>query len=77
MTSIIAGVKIGGATGATLVLAEALTGATTINLHEALAVVVFTCGIVWWMSKKFQSLEDNQSAMKDDIAAIKKDLEER
>lgn len=71
MSSLIAGLTIGGATGMAFMLAEVITGASQIDLKSAVGVGVFTCGIIWWMGRKFQSLEDNQKEMKTDIDAIK------
>jgi hypothetical protein len=74
MSSTIAGLTIGGVTGASFILAEVITGASQIDLKSAVGVGVFTCGIVWWMAKKFQELSDNQKEMKRDIHGIKKKL---
>ena len=77
MSSAIAGITIGGATGTAFMLAEVISGASQIDLKSAVGVGVFTCGIVWWMAKKFQTLEDNQSSMKADIETIKRKVEEQ
>ena len=53
------GVAIGGATGLALVLAEvAITGGTSVPLEAAIGVAVFVSGMIWWLGRKFQSLDD-------------------
>lgn len=57
MNNIIAGVALGGTTGAALVVADVIT-ASSINLRDALTLAVFVSGLVWWMGRKFQQIED-------------------
>jgi len=57
MNNTISGLALGGLTGATLLLADALT-ATTLGVRDAVTLVVFVSGLVWWMGRKFQKIED-------------------
>ena len=57
MNNAIAGMVIGGTTGAALLAADLVT-ASNLNLRDALTLVVFVSTLVWWMGRKFQSLED-------------------
>lgn len=84
MSTLIAGISIGGITGAALFLGEvSITGATTtVNLRDSLAVGLTVCGMVWWMGRKFQSIEDElkqsgieRAKIRDDLEKIKKRLD--
>lgn len=69
MTNIITG-AIGGVGGVMFILAEAvITGKSSVELQDALAVGLFVGGIVWWMSKKFQRIDDTLAQMKDELAS--------
>lgn len=39
------------------VLAQAITGNTPVSLQAAIASAVFVCGLVWWLGRKFKSIE--------------------
>ena len=57
MNNAIAGIALGGATGGALIAAD-LVSASNLNLRDALALVVFVAGLVWWMGRKFTKIED-------------------
>jgi hypothetical protein len=67
MTNLIAALVIGGATSSGVVLGDALGGGTNITLGEAVGVGVFACGIVYYIGRKLQSLEDGQKTLRTDI----------
>jgi hypothetical protein len=58
-TGLLTGVKIGGSTGAAIFATSqiSLEGAN-ISLMVAVPCTVFICGIVWWLGKKFQRIDD-------------------
>ena len=57
MNNALAGIALGGATGSALLAADLVT-ASSLQLRDALALVVFVAGLVWWMGRKFQRIED-------------------
>lgn len=57
VSNAIAGILVGGATGGAVLLADTVT-ASNLNLREAAALVVFVSGLIWWMGRKFQRIED-------------------
>ena len=58
------GLMIGGATGLALVLAEvSITGSTSVPMEAAIAVAVFVATMVWWLGRKFQSIDDRLETM--------------
>lgn len=58
MHNMLSGIAIGGTTGFSLLLLDAVTGSTMVNIKEAMAVGVFACVVVLWMGKKFQRIDD-------------------
>jgi hypothetical protein len=68
MSNILSGLAIGGTTGAAFILADVITGGSAIGLQEAFTVGASVCGLVWWMGRKFQGIED-------DIRLIKRKLD--
>jgi hypothetical protein len=75
MTNIGTGVAIGGLTGVSLCVAEAITGASTVGIKEAIGIGVFSGSIVWWLGRKFQSIDDSFKAVNEELANIRKKLE--
>jgi len=62
---------MGGLTTVACILAEAaLTGGTQVNLREALAAGSVVAGGVWWMSRKFQQIDDNHKALAESIQRL-------
>ena len=73
---IIAASGIGGATGIALIIGDlVITGGTSVSLGEALTVSVFAAGIVWYLGKKLQRLEDGQSEAKDHYMELDRKLD--
>lgn len=70
MTYLPASLAIGGSVGATLVFADVVSGAT-IGVKDALAMVIFVAGLVWWLGRELKGIKDSQRVMRDDIKAIK------
>jgi hypothetical protein len=59
MSTFGSGLGIGGVTGGSILIAEiALTGNTNVPIESAVGVCVFVCGMVWWLGRKFQSIDD-------------------
>lgn len=64
MSTAAGGIAIGGVTGASIVLAEiAVTGHTQIPIESAVGIAVFACGLIWWIGRKFQSIDDKLDSM--------------
>ena len=40
----------------------AISGASNVNLSEVVSVGVAVCGLVWWLGRKFQAIEDALAA---------------
>lgn len=65
MNNTLVGIGVGGVAGIALILADVVTGsaaingASTIGLKEAVGLGVSSCGVIWWVGRKFQSLEDS------------------
>lgn len=57
MTGLGEGMALGGATGATL-LASAGLEQGSISIMAAASCTVFVAGAVWWLSAKFQRIDD-------------------
>ena len=55
---------LGMATVAAAVVAgdPAISGASNVNLSEVVSVGVAVCGLVWWLGRKFQAIEDALAA---------------
>jgi hypothetical protein len=64
MTNILSAILIGGATGGGLLVGDAISGSSTIPLGQGIAVAVFGCSIVYYIGRKFQSLEDNHKELR-------------
>ncbi len=64
MTNLVAGPVLGMATVAAAVVAgdPAISGASNVNLSEVVSVGVAVCGLVWWLGRKFQAIEDALAA---------------
>jgi hypothetical protein len=64
MTNILAGPILGMATIAAAVIAgdASLSGESHVNLGEVVSVGVAVCGLVWWLGRKFQAIEDALAA---------------
>lgn len=59
-------IAIAGATVLAPIFCQ-LTGNTQVALHEASAVFVFVAGLVWWLSRKLQKIEDDIVSLKDEL----------
>ena len=71
MSTALAGLGIGGGTTAAIIFAEVIiTGATQVNLKEAFGVGAVVVGLVWWMGKKFQRLEDKIENIEDRLQSL-------
>jgi len=71
-------VKVAGATGTTMF------ASTSINIEDgrmsiavAATCTVFICGIVWWLSSRFQSIADSQNEMNKRLTKIENELTAR
>ncbi len=64
MTNLVAGTTLGLMTVAAAVIAgdPAISGASNVNLSEVVSVGVAVCGLVWWLGRKFQAIEDALAA---------------
>ena len=64
MTNLVAGPVLGMATIAAAVVAgdPSLSGESHVNLGEVVSVGVAVCGLVWWLGRKFQAIEDALAA---------------
>ncbi len=64
MTNLLAGPVLGMATIAAAVIAgdASLSGESHVNLGEVVSVGVAVCGLVWWLGRKFQAIEDALAA---------------
>ncbi len=59
MTNIIAALGFGGyAAGAVVLGQTVLTSNAAVPVEQALGLSIFVAGIVWWMGRKFQAIED-------------------
>ena len=64
MTNILAGTILGITAIAAAVIAgdPAISGDSNVNLSEVVSVGVAVCGLVWWLGRKFQAIEDALAA---------------
>ena len=64
MTNLMAGPVLGLVTMAAAMVAGdvAIGGASHVNLSEVVSVGVAVCGLVWWLGRKFQAIEDALAA---------------
>ena len=69
MQNIIVSLSLGGTVGFSFLLADVITGAT-IGIKDAIAVVVFVAGLVWWLGRELRSLRDKAESMRNDIDTI-------
>lgn len=60
---------IGTLTSVTAVVAQALSGNTGITLGEAATVAVFVGGLVVWLARKLQKIEDDIEGLKKEISS--------
>jgi hypothetical protein len=70
MEPISIGLKIGGATGLSMFAVTNNLEGGTVGLAVAIPSAVFISGIVWWLGRKFQQLEDGISRMQERIASL-------
>jgi hypothetical protein len=54
------GITVGTATTVGMLAAASLDG-STISIEAAVGVVIFISSLVWWMSSKFQRMDDRLS----------------
>lgn len=64
MTNLVAGLALGTAAVVAAVAAgdAPIGGETHVNLGEVVSVGVAVCGLVWWLGRKFQAIEDALAA---------------
>lgn len=62
MSAIAAGIKIGMATGGAMFASGALDEGS-ISVRAAIGCCVFVAGCIWWLGKKFQSIDDKLKYM--------------
>jgi hypothetical protein len=64
MTNLVAGPVLGLMTVAAAVVAgdASIGGESHVNLSEVVSVGVAVCGLVWWLGRKFQAIEDALAA---------------
>lgn len=63
-SNIASGLGIGGVTGASIIIAEVVvTGSTRVPLEVACGIGAFVCTMVWWLGRKFQSVDDRLEIM--------------
>ncbi len=64
MTNLVAGPVLGMVTIAAAVIAgdASISGESHVNLGEVVSVGVAVCGLVWWLGRKFQAIEDALAA---------------
>lgn len=65
--SLVAIFLISAATASAPLLAQ-LSGQTTISLGEALAAFIFSAGLVAWISRKLQRIEDEIESLKKEMS---------
>jgi len=58
MQTVIIATIVGASTGGSLLLVSALSADTSIPLGQAASFGIFACGVVLWIGRKFQRLED-------------------
>lgn len=71
MNNTVVGIVLGGASGGALIFAD-LIGLSAIGVKDALAAGVFACGLVWWLGRQFQKIEDRQHALREAIEEIRR-----
>ena len=70
MQNLMLGTAIGGATGLTFMVGEVIiSGGTQLGIRDAITIGVFCCGVVMWMSRKFQRIDDR-------LESVEKSIEE-
>mgnify|MGYP006921333865 CR=1 FL=1 len=75
MNDVIMAGKIGIATGVTMFASSSVNIEDgRVSLAVAVTCTVFICGIVWWLSSRFQSITDNQSEMNKRLTKIENEL---
>jgi hypothetical protein len=59
MHNLLIGTIIGGTTGASFMLGEVLiSGGTQLGIRDAITIGIFCCGMVMWLARKFQKIDD-------------------
>lgn len=48
-----------------------------VSVAVAVTCTVFICGIVWWLSSRFQSIADSQKEMNNRLTKIERELTAR
>jgi hypothetical protein len=74
MTGLLAGITLGGIAGAVVFIAEVTTGAS-LGARDAFTIALSVGGMVWWMGRKFQSLEDLHRAADNRFESFERELE--
>ena len=69
MSNLLSGLALGGVTGAVVLVAD-VASATTLNLRDAAGIIVFVSGLVWWMGRKFASIETKMEEHKQRLADL-------
>ena len=68
MTPILPSICLGSLTAGTYLLAQ-LSAETKVPLGEAVGGFVFIAGLVWWLARKLQRIEDDITLIKQDLAS--------
>lgn len=66
--SILPSIALGSITTLAFLLGE-LNGSSQIRLGEAVAAFIFVAGLVAWLSRKLQKIEDDLAMLKNDLAS--------
>ena len=71
-SNILAGLGIGGFTGGAMLATEVVvSGSSQVPVEAAVSVAVFACGSVWWLGRKFQSVDDRLKGMEDKLSDLR------
>lgn len=73
--TVLPGVVIGAMSSGSYLFAE-LSATTTVPLGQAVGGFIFVAGLVWYVARKIQSVEDGQEASKRAVEAIANDVKE-
>lgn len=68
MTPMLPSILIGTISTAAYLLAQ-LSNTTQVPLGEAVAGFTFIAGLVWWLSRKLQKIEDDISSLKRELGS--------
>jgi hypothetical protein len=58
MSNLFASLAIATATSGTFCATSILTSDAAIPLKDALGLLAFVAGLVWWLSRRFQNIDD-------------------